>query len=320
MRILVSLLISAIIMIGCQSKKAEVPVIGFIDAFQDNTLQQAKQGFLDALKKSGYDEANGSLQLIYRNAQGDNIALTQITKYILSQEPDLIATCPTLSTIATVQATKKIPVFMMVASTPSLMKLTDKNGKDPANLFGVGETLDYIDTSFGLIPTLIRPKAQKIKVGLIYNQAEPQSVDALADIKIFSVKAQLELIALPVNNSAEVSLVTKRLVAEGIDVFFANPDNTVFAAFESIVKNCNEGNIPIITSESGLVARGALAAYGADIYQWGYQAGEQAANYLKTGNSGSMHWEPVKIRKRVFNTTMASKYKINIPEGYTPMP
>ena len=61
-----------------------------------------------------------------------------------------------------------------------------------------------------------------------------------------------------------------------IDAFFANPDNTVFGSFETIRKACDDANVPVFTSEAGLVSRGAIAAYGADIYQWGYQAGEQA--------------------------------------------
>lgn len=314
------MLLTTLFLSACTNKKSTVPVIGFIDAFQDNTLAMAKQGFLDALKKAGYEEENGSMKLIYRNAQGDNITLTQITKYMVGQQPDLIATCPTLPTISVAQATNEIPIFMMVASTPTLMKLTDAQGKDPVNLFGVGENLNYIDTSFGLIPTLIKPKGSKIKVGVIYNQSEPQSVEALKSIRELSERYNLNLSALPVNNSSEVSLVTKRLTAEGIDVFFANPDNTVFAAFESISKTCAENGIPIITSEAGLVTRGALAAYGADMYQWGYQAGEQAAAYLKSKKKMQMNWELVKVRKRVYNAEMAARYQINIPEGYTPLP
>lgn len=314
------MLLSTVFLSACATKKSNVPVIGFIDAFQDNTLALAKQGFLDALKKGGYDEAAGSMKFIYRNAQGDNITLTQITKYMIGQQPDLIATCPTLPTIAVAQSSKEIPIFMMVASTPTLMKITDAQGKEPKNLFGVGENLDYIDTSFGLIPTLIKPKGNKIKVGVIYNQSEPQSVEALNSIRALSERYGLDLSALPVNNSAEVSLVTKKLASEGIDVFFANPDNTVFAAFESISKTCTDNSIPIITSEAGLVARGALAAYGADIYQWGYQAGEQAAAYLKSNKKAEIHWEMVKVRKRVFNAEMAARYQINIPVGYTALP
>jgi putative ABC transport system substrate-binding protein len=56
----------------------------------------------------------------------------------------------------------------------------------------------------------------------------------------------------------------------------------VFASFESIEKLCKQAKVPIFTSEAGLVSRGALLGYGADIYQWGYQAGEQAAVFLQS--------------------------------------
>jgi len=304
---------------GCTTKKSTVPVVAFIDAFEDNTIALAKKGFFDALQKNGYDEKAGTLSVIYRNAQGDIPTLTQITKYMVSQNPNLIATNPTLSTITAIQNTKDIPVFMMVSSTPTLMKLNDKNGKEPANLFGTGENIDYIDTSFGLIANWIKPKGEKIKVGMIFNQAEPQSVEAMETIKKMVASSNMELFALPVNTSADVQLITQSLLSKDIDVFFANPDNTVFASFESIVKACDQKNVPIITSEAGLVSRGALVAYGADIYQWGYQTGIQAAAYLKDPKK-KINWEMVKERKRVYNPAVAKKYNISFPNDFEAMP
>ena len=125
--------------------------------------------------------------------------------------------------------------------------------------------------------------------------------------------------ALPVNASADVQLVTASLLSKNIDVFFANPDNVVFSSFETIVQACNQKNIPIFTSEAGLVARGALAAYGADIYQWGYQAGEQAAQFLKTKSTNGMHWEMVTVRKKVYNPVAAKKFGITVPENFQPL-
>ncbi len=90
-------------------------------------------------------------------------------------------------------------------------------------------------------------------------------------------KLNIDLVSLPVNSSADVQLVTQALLAKHIDAFFNNPDNTVFSSFETIIKACTDAKVPVFTSEAGLVARGAVAAYGADIYQWGYQAGEQAS-------------------------------------------
>lgn len=304
---------------ACQQQKDGVPTVAFVDAFQDNTIELAKQGFFDALAANGYDEKKGTLNVIYRNAQGDIPTLTQITRYMITQQPDLIATNATLPTITAIQNTKDIPVFMMVSGTPQLLKLTDAQGKEPANLYGVGETIAYIDTSFGLIPLLIKPKGPRIRVGMVFNQSEPQSVHTIETISKLASAANMELISLPVNASADVQLVTQSLLSKEIDVFFANPDNTIFSSFESILKACNEKQVPILTSEAGLVARGALAAFGPDIYQWGYQSGLQAASFLKNGSSKDLHWEMVKQRNRVYNPAMAKKYNIVIPEGFKPL-
>jgi putative ABC transport system substrate-binding protein len=309
-------LLAFVLMMACQSKKSDVPTVAFIDAFQDNTIAEAKAGFFEALASEGFDESKGTLQVIYRNAQGDIPTLTQITKYMVSQQPTLIATNPTLSTITAIQNTKEIPVFMMVSGTPQLMKLTDDKGNEPANLFGVGEDVGYIDTSFGLISKLIKPKGDHLKVGMVFNQSEPQSVKSIEEINKLAKAGNMELISLPVNSSADVQLVTQSLLSKGIDVFFANPDNTIFSTFESILKACNTGNVPILTSEAGLVARGALAAFGADIRQWGYQSGLQAAAMLKQGSTKGLHWEMVKVRNRVYNPAMAKKFNITIPEDF----
>ncbi|MFN6375172.1 MAG: ABC transporter substrate-binding protein [Chitinophagia bacterium] len=304
---------------SCDNKKEGVPTVAFIDAFQDNTIAMAKQGFFDALSANGYDEKKGTINVIYRNAQGDIPTLTQITRYMISQQPDLIAANATLPTITAIQNTKDIPVFMMVSGTPQLLKLTDAQGKEPSNLFGVGETIAYIDTSFGLIPLLIKPKGSKIRVGMVFNQSEPQSVHTIEEISKLAAASNMELISLPVNASADVQLVTQSLLSKQVDVFFANPDNTIFSSFESILKACDEKQVPILTSEAGLVARGALAAFGADIYQWGYQSGLQAAAFLKAGSTKDLHWEMVKQRNRVYNPEMAKKYNIAIPEGFKPL-
>ena len=309
-----------IFLIGsCKQNDSNVPVVGFADAFQDNTIEQAKTGFIDALKKNGFDEDKSTVKIIYRNAQGNIPTLTQIIKYFIAEKVTLIATSPSLSTITAVQNTKDIPIFMMVAPTPALMKVEDAQGNPPKNLFGVGETLDYIDTSFLLIPKLIKPKGNKIVAGMIFNQSEPQSVEAMERIKKLATANNIDLVALPVNASADVQLVTASLLSKNIDVFFANPDNVVFSSFETIVQACNQKNIPIFTSEAGLVARGALAAYGADIYQWGYQAGEQAAQYLKTKSTNGMNWEMVKLRKKVYNPIAAKKFGITVPENFQPL-
>ena len=314
------LFLGIVLCMACNNQRnSDIPVIGFADAFQDNTIEQAKTGFMDALRKDGFDEKKGTIKIIYRNAQGNIPTLTQIIKYFISRPVTLIATNPSLSSITAVQNTKDIPIFMMVSPTPALMKVNDSSGQPPRNLFGVGETLDYIDTSFLLIPKVVKPKAGRLTVGMIYNQSEPQSVESMDRIRKLAAGNNINLIAQPVNATADVQLVTASLLSKNIDVFFANPDNIVFESFETILQACNQKNIPIFTSEAGLVERGALAAFGADIYQWGYQAGEEAAAYLKTKSTAGLHWQMVRVRKRVYNPSVSKKFGLIIPSDFQPV-
>lgn len=293
------------------------PTVAFVDAFKDDTIEQARIGFFKALSDKGYDENKGTLSILYRNAQGDLPTLIQSIKYAISKEVDLIATCPSLSTITAIQQKTNIPVVMMVSPTPEKMKLLDEAGHAPKNLFGVAETISYIDTSFALIQKLV-PKEAPLKIGLLYNQAETQSVNAYNRLKALSEEMGVILVAKPVTSSAELKLVTAALLKEEIDVFFANPDNVVFAGFETIFADCTAGGVPVFTSEAGLVARGAVAAYGPDLYQWGYQAGVIAGQILN-GNDIDPQWELVQNRISVYNPKMAEKWGLKIPGSFNPI-
>lgn len=307
-RYLAVFLLLSFISSACSPKNTSIPEIGFVDALEDETIGQARDGFIAALEERGFSEDDHTIRIQYRNAQGDIPTLTQIVNYFIAERVDLISTSTTLSTITAIQRTSDLPIFMMVSPEPKLMQVVDDAGEAPDNLFGVSESLDYIDTAFALIPEYVKPKGDKIVVGMVYNQAEPQSVNALERMEENARKLGMIIEAVPLNNSAEAQMITVSLLNKGIDVFFANPDNTVFAAFETIVKNCNHRNVPIFTSESGLVKRGAVAAFGADIYAWGYQAGKQAAEYLSGTDLQDIHIERVRDRKRVYNAEAAKRF------------
>jgi len=310
-----SCLLLAVLLYSCNhDNKKSVPVIGFVDFFEDASIAPARTGFVDALKNNGFSEKAGNIKIEYSNAQGSIPTLTQIVDRFVSHKVDLLATCTTLSSITAAQKTKTIPIFMMVSPTVKLMQLQDSSGRK--NLLGAVEDLNYIDTSFANIPKFLAPKGGKLVVGMIYNQSEPQSLDAKNRVQADANKLGITLVALPLNSSADAQLVTASLLNKHIDAFFANPDNTVFAAFETILKGCDQKNVPIFTSEAGLVRRGAVAAFGANIYQWGYQAGEQAAQFLKTRSADGLQPEMVKVRRRVYNPAAAKKYHITVPSNF----
>lgn len=310
------LIIATLCLCSCnnnqKTKEDSLIEIGFIDAFEDATLAKARNGFVDALQQNGFKN-DSNIHIKFLNAQGDISMLTQACQSMLSGNVKFIATNSTMATIAAVKQTKDVPIFMMVAPRPDIAGLTKADGKSPANLFGVYETLFYIDSSISIIHQL-KPDVKKL--GLIYNQAETQSQDALEVVKKACANNNIALLSLPVNSSADSKIVTEALLSKGIDVFFALPDNVIFSSFETIAKSCEKSNVPIFTSEAGLVSRGAVASYGADFYHWGFQSGEQAANFLKSNSTKNLQPEEVKLRIRVINKQKAEQYGIIIPAGF----
>jgi putative ABC transport system substrate-binding protein len=296
---------------GCTSdsgrNKKALAVIGFLDMVEDETLASARQGFFDALAASGFSQKQHTLKVIHVNAQGDMSALVQGADMLVSRKVNLIACNTTLATITAAQRTQTIPICMMVAPRPDIAGLTDDNGQPPANLFGVYETLEYIDTAIHIIHELI-PQVKRI--GTIYNQSELQSRLAFSRLAEQCRQYGWELFSLPVNNSSETQMVTESLLARKPDVFFALPDNVIFASFETVAELCNRQHVPIFTSEAGLVVRGAVASFGADFYLWGFQAGQQAATFLKNQSLADLKPEIVKVRKRVINRQAAARYSI----------
>jgi putative ABC transport system substrate-binding protein len=155
------------------------------------------------------------------------------------------------------------------------------------------------------------------KLGTIYSQSEPQSVMALDRIRARCLETGMELVALPVNNSNETQLVVAAVLNKNVDAFFALPDNAVFASMEVIARTCDNAHVPVFTSEEGLVRRGAVAGFGADMYQWGYQCGLQAAAWL----SGERNLVPeaVKVRRKVFNPAKATAFGLTFDSGFAPV-
>ncbi|MCC7439568.1 MAG: ABC transporter substrate-binding protein [Armatimonadetes bacterium] len=322
---ILSAFIAMMILAGCSSESSDkqgkpekkIPTIGYIQVFEDQTLDAARKGFMDALKENGFSEDSGTVKIVFRSAQNDQANIPQILDYFIGEKVDAIATNPTVAMIAAVGKTKTIPIFMMVGPSPEIAGVAkpDSSGKTvaPANLSGAYETLEYIDTSVALIRQTL-PNAKK--VGTIFNSSEPNSVNAMNRLRAMCQKLGLELAEASVTNSNETQQVMASLIDKNINVFFALPDNIIFSSFEVVNKMATEKKIPVVTSEAGLVARGAFIAYGADFYQWGHQAGVLAAKYLKSGDLKSAPLELVVVRKRVFNPKAAAALGIAPPAGF----
>lgn len=260
-----------------KEKNEKVVKIGISQIVEHPSLDAAREGFIAALKDAGYVEGK-NLKLDYQNAQGDMNNNMSIAKNLVADKDDLILAIATPSAQAVVNATKDIPILFTAITDPVGAQLVQSLDKPGGNVTGTSDTHpEAIKNTIEAIKKFI-PNAKK--VGIIYNNGEPNSVVNVKNAKSALEAAGLETVETTITASSEVKQAAESMVGRA-DVLYIPKDNTVVAALESVIKVANDKNIPTFVGEGDSVKRGTFASYGFDYHDLGYTTGKMAVEILK---------------------------------------
>lgn len=258
-------------------EKEKTIKIGITQIVEHPSLDAAREGFVEALKDAGYVEGK-NLKLDYQNAQGDMNNNASIAQKLVSDKNDIILAIATPSAQAAVQATKDIPILFTAITDPVGAQLVQSLEKPGGNATGTSDTHpDAIKNTIAAIKKFV-PDAKK--VGIIYNNGEPNSVVNVKHAKEALEAAGLEAVETTIAASSEVKQAAESMVGRA-DVMYIPKDNTVVAALESVITVANDKDIPTFVGEGDSVKRGAFASYGFDYHDLGYTTGKMAVEILK---------------------------------------
>ncbi|MCP3740034.1 ABC transporter substrate-binding protein [Rossellomorea sp. BNER] len=259
------------------TKEQKVVKIGILQHVEHPSLDAAREGFIEALKEAGYEEGK-NLEINYHNAQNDMNNNMTIANKLVAEESDLILAIATPSAQAVVQSTKDIPVLFTAITDPVGAELVESLEKPGGNVTGTSDTHpDAIKNTINSIKEFI-PDAKK--VGIIYNDGEPNSVVNVENAKKAMEEIGLEAVETTVSTSSEVKQAAESLVGRA-DVFYIPKDNTVVSALESVITVANEKKIPTFVGESDSVKRGTFASYGFEYHDLGMTTGKMAVEIIE---------------------------------------
>lgn len=261
---------------GEASEKKTVKV-GITQIVEHPSLDSAREGFIAALKDAGYEEGK-NLKIDFQNAQGDMNNNMSIAQNLVADKNDLILAIATASAQSVVQSTKDIPILFTAITDPVGAELVQSMEEPGGNATGTSDTHpDAIKNTINSIKTFV-PDAKK--VGIIYNDGEPNSVVNVKHAKEAIEELGLEAVETTISTSSEVKQAAESLVGRA-DVFYIPKDNTVVSALESVLNVANEKDIPAFVGESDSVKRGGFASYGFEYHDLGYTTGQMAVEILE---------------------------------------
>lgn len=288
----------------------EMIEVGIIQYMEHGSLDQARQGFIDALAAAGYEEGK-NITYDYNNAQSDQSNLQTIAQRYVSNDVDMICAIATPAAQTVAAATSDIPIVATAVTDFEEAKLVDGNEAPGHNVTGVSDMVSISDQ----IDLLLEFAPEAKSVGVIYSSNEVNSELQAAIAKDYIVSLGLEYIEATVTSVNDIQQAAQSIIGK-IDALYVPTDNTLASAIPNLVMVTDEVKLPIVTGAADMVADGALATTGIDYYKLGLQTGEMAIKILQgEAQPAEMPIETADDILLVLNQGVADRLEITVPQS-----
>jgi len=250
--------------------------IGIVQLMQHVALDQATQGFQDALTEKLGDKVTFDVQL----ASGETTTCTTIVTKFVNDDVDLIMGNATPAVIAAKEATSTIPIIGTsvtdyVSPEAAIVASNDAPGANVTGYSDMSDIAAHVELTQKLCP-------DAKTVAIIYCSAEPNSVIQGNQAEELYKAAGFTTITLTASDITTISTVVTS-ACDQADVIYIPTDNLFAENMESVKNIAEPAKIPVICGEGGMVESGGTASVAIDYYTLGYRAGEMAYEILVNG-------------------------------------
>ena len=287
--------------------------IGIIQLVQHDALDQACQGFQDALTEAG-KEGGYTFTYDVQNASGEQSNCATIATKFVNDGVDLILAIATPAAQAAAQATTEIPILVTAVTDPESASLVGSNDNPGCNVSGTSD-MNPVDKQAELLTKLV-PEAKT--VGIMYCSAEDNSI-LQADLAQKAFEALgLKVEVATASASNEIQSVTTSL-CEKVDAIYIPTDNTFASSMSTVAMVANQYKIPVVCGEESMTKAGGLATYSINYYSLGEMTAQQAYDILVNGadiTTMPIAYSDAKDLTLYINKDTVDQLGITIPEEY----
>ncbi len=267
-KVLSAVLMVVLVMAMFTSCGSEEYTVGICQLMVHDSLDQATQGFIDALTEE-MENAGKSVKFDKQVAGEANLCTTVINTFT-AKNVDLIMANATPALLAAANATTTIPVL-----GTSVTDYEDTfSGNIPENVSGTSDAVPFDEQATMMIDTLGLKAGDK--VGVIYCTNESNSLIQYNAVKELFEAEGIVVEAYTFSETTELQALTNSAANE-CKAIYVPSDNTV-AQNDTIVGTiCTEKKVPVFTSYGGTICYASLAI---DYYELGKETGKMAAEVL----------------------------------------
>ena len=265
--------LSAFCAVSC--KKDNKTTVGILLTATHSALNDAKDGFIEALKSNGYEDA----EFVVRNPEGDATTMNSMATELV-RKSDIVLGVGTPAAVALQSARDAeeldVTILFTAVTDPVSAGLMDDVNK-PTDITGTNDmnpVADQVDLILELAPGIK-------KLGVLYNVAETNSQVQAEMVKAQAALKDVEVVVKTVSEAIEISAATTALIqTEKVEAIYIPTDNLMASNMPAIAAVSDELKVPTVCGEAGMVAAGGTITYSINYKSLGYLTGEMAAKIL----------------------------------------
>lgn len=292
------------------SQIPDLPVVAISQIVEHSSLDQERQGIIQALEKAGYIDGK-TIKIIYQNAQGNMGTAAQIVTQLLSHKPKVMVAISTPSAQAALAPclTNNVPLVFTAVTDPIGAKLVKDLTLKTEDVTGVSDALS-IESQIQLMKQIL---PQLESVGIVYNPGEDNSVKMVQSLKEALKEQKIQCVEATASKTSDVNAAVQSLIGK-VQVIYIPNDNTAVAAMRNIALLAERHKLPLFAGDVGSVAAGALATQGYNRLELGKKAGEQVVRILKGDKASTLPVLTQHSLEVFINENMANHIGVNLPQ------
>lgn len=299
-------ILALIFLVNCKKDDSKIK-IGIMQIVEHESLDSARQGFIDELENLGYQRGK-NVEFDIQIASGDISNCVTIAEKFVNDKKDIVLAISTPCAQTMANATKDIPILVAAVTDFEGLGIINSEEKPGKNVTGVSD-LAPTDKIISLIKKL---KPDSKKVGILYSvtDSSPQYQAKIAQQEI--KKLGMKYKSASVSQINEVEQVAENL-AKDVDALYAPVDKITFSTMPKISQIFLKNKKFVVCAEDDMLSKGAIATYGIDYYELGKIVAFQASKILKGEEKiENIPIEHIRNAKLNLNYDIAEKLGIDV--------
>ena len=282
---------------------ARVATVGFLNFENPEPIRAL---ITEGLRDLGYVEGR-NIRYEYRSAEGNRDRLAGFAAEFIRLKVDVIVAYPTPAVLATMQATKAIPIVLAGAGDPVGTGFIASLARPGGNVTGTSSTAAELGPKTLEVIRDIMPSVRRVAV--LANAHDPFSKSFLEQMQIGGQTLRIEHQTITIRAPEELEPAFASMKKDGLEAVVLQPS----LPRRRIAELALQHRVPSISPTGAFAAEGGLAAYAASRTEMARKTAGYIDRILKGSKPADLPVEQPTKFELVINLKTAKAIGIDVP-------